>query len=366
MRKLLFLTVTALAMISCKQEGYKINGEIEGSTDQMVYLQLVKDNELVKHDSTMMKNGKFTFKGSVDVPDMVAVEFSLKGERILMFLENSVITIKGNTDNVMASSITGSKTHDILLDFNNQQEEKAKKLMEINFRYQSAAQDGLLTPALEEELRNEYMAENDKLTSFIKEFVKQNNQSVVAAYITLNHLFSALETESLDSIVTAFPKEIQASPFVEMLNEQLSVQKSTAIGQPFIDFTQTDPAGNNVSLSQYVGQKYVLVDFWAGWCAPCRKENPNLVNIYAKYAPKGFEIFGVSFDRERDSWLGAIENDKLTWPQVSDLGGWENPVAKLYGIMSIPSNVLLDKEGKIIAKNLRGEELEKKLQELLP
>jgi peroxiredoxin len=364
MRKLLFLSIVALAMISCKQEGFKIKGEIEGATDQMVNLQFVKDNELVTADSTMMSGGKFTFKGSVDVPDLVAVDFTTSGERIIMFLENSEIQIKGTVDNVMASTITGSKSQDILLDFNNQQEEKTQKLMEINFRYQAAAQDGILTPALEEELYAEYVLENNKYLSFIKEFVKSNNQSVVAAYITLRHLSNSIETLALDSIVSNFPKEIQGSPFVKHLSDQLEVDKRTAIGQPFIDFTQLDPSGNNVSLSSYVGEKYVLIDFWAAWCAPCRKENPNLVKLYSQYGPKGFEIFGVSFDRERGAWLDAIEKDGLTWPQVSDLGGWENPVAKLYGIMSIPSNLLLDREGKIIAKNLRGEDLEKKLAEI--
>lgn len=364
MRKLLFLPVLALLLVSCGK-GYKINGEIEGATDQTVLLQFVKNNELSTVDSTTMKGGKFTFKGSVDVPDLVAIEFSLKGERILMFIENSDITIKGNVDNVVASSITGSANHDILMNFNTQQEQKAEKIMEIQFRYQSAAQDGILTPALEEELRNEYMAENEKLMDFVKQFVKDNNHSVVAAYITLSQLSNTLETAALDSIVTGFPKEIDNSPFVKILKDQLEVDKRTAIGQMFIDFTQNDPSGNPVSLSNYVGEKYVLIDFWAAWCAPCRRENPNLVALYKNYGPKGFEIFGVSLDRERDAWLAAIESDGLTWPQVSDLGGWDNPVAKLYGIMSIPSNLLLDREGKIIAKNLRGEDLAVKLAELL-
>lgn len=358
------LSLIALAMISCTKEGYKINGKIEGATDQTVLLQFVKDNELFTSDSTSMKGGKFTFKGSVEVPDLVAIDFTQSGERIILFIENSAIEISGTADNVMASTITGSKTHDILLDFNNQQEEKTQKLMEINFRYQAAAQDGILTPALEEELFAEYTMENDKYLAFIKDFVKTNNSSVVAAYITLRHLANSIETEVLDSIVSAFPKEIQTSPFVKHLNDQLEVDKRTAIGQLFIDFKQTDPMGNEVSLSSYVGEKYILLDFWAAWCAPCRKENPHLVKLYSKYNAKGFEIFGVSLDREHAAWVEAIKNDGLTWPQVSDLGGWDNPVARLYGVMSIPANLLLDREGKIIAKNLRGEELEKKLVEI--
>ncbi len=365
MRKLLFLSVLATVMLSCQTEGYKINGNIEGATDQQVLLQFVKNNELVAIDSTMMKDGEFQFKGTVEVPDMAALEFTNKGERIIMFLENSEINVTGTADNVMASEITGSASQDLLNNFSKEQQEKAQGITEVNYRYQQAAQDGILTPALQEELFAEYQAENEKYQAFIKQFVTDNNSSVVAAYITLRELANSLSTEALDSIVSAFPQEIQASPFVTALNEQLEVQKRTAIGQPFIDFSQPDPNGNEVALSSVVGEKYVLVDFWAAWCTPCRKENPNLVKLYNQYSSKGFEIFGVSFDRERDAWLAAIENDGLTWPQVSDLGGWENSVAKVYGIMSIPSNVLLDKEGKIIAKNLRGEDLEKKLAELL-
>ena len=140
--------------------------------------------------------------------------------------------------------------------------------------------------------------------------------------------------------------------------------KRSAEGEEIADLSQSDTSGTKISLAGFKG-KYVLVDFWASWCGPCRQENPNVVRMYNKYKDKGFEIFGVSLDENRDKWLKAIAMDKLTWPHVSDLKGWNSAAAQLYNIQAIPQTVLLDKEGKIIAKNLRGKALEDKLASLL-
>ena len=152
---------------------------------------------------------------------------------------------------------------------------------------------------------------------------------------------------------------------MQALQNRVSILKSVEVGQVAPDFTMNDSTGKPVMLSSLKG-KVLLVDFWASWCMPCREENPNLVALYGKYHPKGFDIFGVSFDSKRDRWLKAIADDSLTWTHVSDLSGWDNAAGKLYGIRSIPSNVLLDTTGVIIAKNLRGDDLKVKLEELFP
>lgn len=365
MKRILLIAVAALLLISCSTNNFKIEGNIENATDQMVFLRTMQDSELVTVDSTMMKGGKFTFKGKVEAPDIYAIDFDIQNERIILFLENSKISLTGTADDIMGSTVKGSATHDLLLEFNLLQEELSQNLMEIQYQYQAAVMEGSLTPALDEQLRNEYMAENDRLVQSLKEFALENAHSVVSAYITLTQLANYLNVEELEGIVSKFPKDIQASSFVKSLNEKLSVDKKTEVGQPFMDFTHPNQDGELVKFSSFTGEKYVLLDFWAGWCAPCRRENPHLVKLYDQYKDKGFDIFGVSLDRRRQEWLDAIEADGLKWPQVSDISGWENPVARMYGIQSIPANLLISPEGVIIAKNLRASELETKLAELL-
>jgi len=365
MKRLILIATAAIFLLSCSTDKFKINGKIEGIADQMVLLKTMVDNELITTDSTMMTGGVFNFKGTVSVPDIYAIDFQDNGERIILFLENSEITITGTADNLMGSTIKGSATHDILLEFNSLQEQLSEPLMEVYYRYQTAAMDGSLTPELEASIQKEYMDENKKMVLVLKDFAIKNSNSVVSAYITVSNLVSFLTLEELEEIVNSFSKDIQTSQFVITLNEKLNVEKVTAVGQPFIDFSHPDQEGNIITFSSITGEKYVLLDFWAGWCAPCRRENPHLVNLYTKYNAKGFDIFGVSLDRSREEWLGAIAADGLLWKQVSDISGWENSIAKMYGVQSIPANLLIDPNGIIIAKNLRGAELEAKLAELL-
>jgi peroxiredoxin len=167
-----------------------------------------------------------------------------------------------------------------------------------------------------------------------------------------------------DALDEGLSKKFPNDNNVKMFHGLVSSMKSTTIGQTAPDINLPTPDGEGMTLSSLRG-KVVLIDFWASWCGPCRKEMPNVVKAYAKFKDKGFEIFGVSLDKEKDRWLEAIAKDGITWPQVSDLRQWESSVVPLYNIQGIPYTVLLDREGKILAKNLRGEELEKKLAEVL-
>jgi len=159
-------------------------------------------------------------------------------------------------------------------------------------------------------------------------------------------------------------KSVAETKFIKLANKRIDLIRGTTVGYTANNFSQTSTDGKKVSLSDFKG-KYVLIDFWASWCRPCRMENPNVVAAYNRFKNKGFTVLGVSMDSNRDPWLAAIQQDNLTWTHVSDLKGWGNEVGKLYGVTGIPQNYLIDKEGKIVAKDLRGPALDEKLAEII-
>ena len=172
--------------------------------------------------------------------------------------------------------------------------------------------------------------------------------------------------DELENIVNNFDPSLETSPDYIFLADRLVVLKRVDIGQPLVDFAMKDTNDVDIHLSELSKGKYLLVDFWASWCGPCRTENPNIVSCYNDFHEKGFDVLGVSFDKSRENWIQAIHDDSLSWNHVSDLLYWNNAAGKLYGVRSIPSSILLDPDGIIIAKNLRGEELREKLEELMP
>jgi len=209
-----------------------------------------------------------------------------------------------------------------------------------------------------------FEATRNKVLDQVQLTIKQKPASPVSAFVlfAVNPLFGS--ADDLETEYKMLAPVAQQSTYGKLITQILADARIGAVGTNAIDFVQQDTANNAVRLSSFKG-KYVLVDFWASWCGPCRRENPNVVNVYNKYKDKNFTILGVSLDQDKASWLKAINDDKLTWTHVSDLKYWQNEVAQLYHIESIPQNMLISPDGKIIARNLRGEELEQKLKELI-
>ena len=318
---------------------------------------------MITIDSTQIADGKFKIKGVIAYPEVYYLTIPATKSSVPFFVEPAEIIVNIKTKDINKTKITGSKTQAEYDSYLDKIDEFNLKIKENYTIYNTAMEIG----------DTEKMDYYDSLINvldeqrgqFSKKYVLENPASFISPYIVYRNSYT-YELEDLEKTLNAFDTSLVHSAYSGFLNTYLATLKRTAVGQPYIPFTMADSAGNTISVSDYIGQKYLLLDFWASWCAPCREENPNLVRLYNKYNAKGFDIFGVSFDSNRDRWLKAIADDSLTWTHVSDLKGWENAAGKLYGIRSIPSNALLDTNGVIIAKNLRGEELRAKLEELFP
>ncbi len=362
MRKLILLLTVIVGLTACnsrKSNEFTINGTIKGNFTGDVYLQKATNGQFEILDTAKVEGGEFKFKGTIENPDLYYIGIDAS-RFVSFFIEPSDIKIQFHIDSLRNPIVEGSLSDKEYRQYEQKVSDNNSAQIGLYTQYQEAARvnDTAKVAALEKELNGM----DAKLKADLITFIKDNPKSYVSPYIAMRHAYE-LDLEELKEIESSLDSKIKESSFTKMINERITILESVAVGKTAPDFTMNDTEGNPFTLSSTRG-KVVLVDFWASWCAPCRRENPNVVAAYKEYKDKGFEIVGVSLDRDDVSWKGAIEADKLTWIHVSDLQYWSNAVSKQYGIMSIPSNVLLDKNGVIIARDLQGEELTKKLAEV--
>ena len=373
-KSLIVATGLALAVIACNRtnEGdannlasgpLSISGNISGMDTGYIEF-LYPSGDTSKSDTVKVKSGKFSYETELAEPiNMIFRVLGTRGEEVAFFADPGDVKITGFRDSMWTSKVNGGPTQKLFL----QADEAFKAIMKPAENFQQAYAAAEQTQNMNEmmRIRSDYERLVDSLKSYAQDFVFKNRGSVIAAYFGLVYLNEPGKESLMSQIYDTLTPAVQKSFFGNKLGELVASTTKTAVGQPAPDFTQNDPAGNPVSLSSLRGQ-YVLVDFWASWCGPCRQENPNIVKAYNAYKDKGFTILGVSLDKDKAAWEKAITDDKLTWNHVSDLKFWENDAARIYNIQSIPASFLLDKEGKIIARDLRGEALEAKLKELMP
>ncbi len=365
MRNYFLIFVFAMAAVSCHiaKDEYSVQGTIAGVETGKVYLQKLVGGQPKSIDSANIVGGKFTFKGKMALPDLRILRLNEKQYFAQFFLENADITVKAKKDSLRNTKITGSPSQDVFQIYVSEMERLNKEGAALKNKYYAAKNVGNNSEA--DKAKIDYQAMMDNNLVFTKNFVKEHSSSIVAAYITAGQLAMQIDENELESIVSKFPPEFNTTDYVIKLKDMIQEQKKTSVGNLAPDFTMNDPDGKPIQLSSLRG-KVVLVDFWASWCSPCRQENPNVVKLYEQYHSKGFEILGVSLDREKEKWLQAIKDDKLSWIHVSDLQFWQNAAARMYGVYNIPQSFLLDKEGKIIGKGMKVDQLDKKLAELFP
>ncbi|HLY72217.1 MAG TPA: TlpA disulfide reductase family protein [Puia sp.] len=343
---------------------YIITGKISGLDTGLVYL-FNRQSDSEKLDSAIIKNGSFTFTGKADSPQFCMLGFQNNGHReyqLGFFVQNGHLNISAKKDSLSDADVTGSPAQEEYKNFltgkKNLEDEEGKldKVYEtLQLKGDKRGMDSV---------EKFYELLEKKKKDFVKDYVKKNPSSYVSSFAVYQSFSFNPEAAELDSLYNQLSLSIQQSYFGKKIKDVLDIARKTAVGNRAPEFTQNDASGKSISLASFKG-KYVLVDFWASWCGPCRAENPNVVKAYSKYHRKGFDILGVSLDEKKDKWEEAIKKDNLNWSQVSDLQGWKNSVAALYGIQGIPMNFLIDKDGKIVARGLRGEDLDKKLDEML-
>jgi len=364
MKKIIYLIVITVFMAACSSEPhYVVKGKIDGSDSITFFLQKREAGKTITIDSAVSKKGSFTIKGgAVDFPQMIQLVAGDTRKRTSFYLENSEIIITGSLDSLYKAKITGSKTQDEYKSFIDSNKPLSERYSKTYIEYQAASQAGDAVKVAQLEKQADTL--KTELINLQKNFVRNNPASYVSPSI-LGSLSYEMEAEEIESMINGMDSVVAAIPQVKDLKERVAVMKAVAVGQKAPDFTMNDVDGNPVALSSKIGSKLLLIDFWAAWCGPCRQENPNVVKVYTEFHKKGFDVFGVSLDQKKEDWVKAIADDKLVWTHVSDLQYWNNAAAKVYAVNAIPANFLLDETGTIIGRNLRGEALYNKVNDVL-
>lgn len=354
---LTLLLAISIITISCveKNKGYTINGIVKNIPDSTMITLSINNKEV---DSTLIIGEKFQFKGKVEklTNAYLLIKNSLNYKSF--WIENNELDFIAEEGNFRMSKIMGSeiqKTADLLnarvIPIKNTLDSLSKFLFDQSLK--KSFQDSIFVL---------YNATRVKELDIHKNFIKEYPNSIVSSH-TLNVYKATFGKESTSELYNLISKELKESDNGKTIKKFIELYKNPQIGEKYVDFEQSNQFGNKVNLSDIKG-KYVLVEFWASWCAPCRGENPTLLKYYKKYKDQGFEIIGVSLDNDKDKWVSAIEKDSLLWENVSDLKGTENEAAYIYGVNGIPDNFLIDQNGIIVARELRGGNLKKKLEEI--
>ena len=367
-----------LVLSNCTQQNdqsFTLKGKIGDWNDPAtIYLSYWSEgNENL--DTLQLQKGSFSFTGNISEPAPARLILDYTGEGmgqaaqaghiLYLYLENGTVKLN-SPDSLQNSQFIDSpinEEHQAYLEYVGGQIQDLAARM--NQKVMQATPEQMKDTTFMAQLNREYTQLLAERSQKQQQYVREHPDSYFSIEALSESVSSDFDVEVLEPLFLSINEKYRESFTGKAFAQRIEAAKTIGIGKKAPDFTQNDPKGNPVSLSDFQG-KYVLLDFWASWCGPCRQENPNLVKAYAAYNDKGFEILGVSLDNKdgKEAWVNAIEKDGLTWTQVSDLNSWNNEVARMYGVRAVPQSYLIDPEGVIVAQNLRGEALEEKLAEI--
>lgn len=385
-KKIMLFALTAAALVSCnkvKEGEFLISGTAKGMEDGKTVILQTQDEAgmaMIDVDTVKIKGGKFEFKGKTDAPALYALSFPDYSNGFPIIVENDETVVEVKKDSINLSKIGGTYNNDEFQKFNDEAKKIQKKMMDFQKKnmdvYNQAQQKG------DTVTMNRLMKENSNIQKGLKDMMmkypESHPKSFISTLIVLEMFRAAdFDVKKAKKIYEGFDPSIKKSKAAKRIKSQIeAIEKNNAasagkgepvslnIGAVAPDFSAKSPEGATVSLKQSMG-KATIIDFWASWCGPCRKENPAVVALYNEFHAKGLNIIGVSLDKDAAKWKEAIAKDKLTWAQVSNLKEFNDPIALMYNIQQIPTTYLLDSTGKIVAIDLRGAELKAKVAEIL-
>lgn len=366
--KLIVLALVVWSFSACQTDTesneYTINLSIEGVEDStLVKLTKRVNKETITIDSVFFSDGA-VLTGVQDGEFPLVGRVSIDGKRgsAEVVLEKGIINIVASADTIYKAVVKGTILNDKQATYNKADAEIWVDSDTLYSQWQAANK-------VEDSVE---VARIEKLYDIIEEesgrhkmaFMSENSDNILGPKMATRKYYSDEQIDEMDSVVSLFDSSLDSSVYVKQLRKNMATWRKVQVGMEAPVFSQADSTGSQISLDSFRGS-YLLIDFWASWCGPCRAENPNVVAAYNKFHEKGFEILGVSYDTNRDKWIKAIAKDELDWSHVSDLKGWQNATSEIYGIRAIPHSIILDPNGVIVAKNLRGKELHNKLEEFL-
>lgn len=371
MKKTALIIATTLVAFACnnlKDNEFLISGEAKGiENGKKVFVEIQTETGSLAKDTAIVTDGKFELKGITEGIDLGFIRFEDEQINLPLILEEGNIKVTIDKDSIHKSSLGGTLNNDKFQKFNTDSRvisEKVVKFEKENGPTMQQAQMSKDTVTINKLLK-EYKKFQNEMNEYSKKFIVENNDAYLSVLLLENFLMRQyLTPEEVKSHYSKLDKSLLETKSAKNIKKNLDTLTEVTSGKQAPNFSAPSPDGKVISLKESLG-KVTIIDFWASWCGPCRAENPNVVAMYNELHDKGLNIIGVSLDKDAAKWKEAIAKDKLTWPHVSNLKFWDEPIAKQYNVQSIPATFILDAKGNIVAKDLRGEELKAKVKELL-